>query len=331
MAQFKKGYIRAVRHVVNPSVGFSFRPDFGSEFWNYYGEVQTDTLGNTQRYSYYVNATYGIPPDGKSGSLNLGLSNNLEIKVASKRDTITGVRKVKLIDNLSLSGSYDMARDSLRWSDLSVTGRTTLFKNLQVQFTGRYSPYAIDTATGHKINKFVWETGRKLLRRENTSWNFSFRYSINSSTFADRGTSGQEDRTSEFGTDEEIAEIMMYPDEFIDWSQPWNLSFDYSLRLTSQYRWQEDGFQRQTVQSLNFNGDVNITQKWKVGFRSGYDFVTNKFTYTSFNFYRDLHCWEMRFNWIPTGGMKSWNFQINVKSPVLQDLKLTRKKDFRDF
>lgn len=336
MAQFKRGPIAAVRHVISPSAGFSFRPDFGSEFWNYWGEVQSDTTGRTQRYSYYQSGIYGAPPDGRSGSLNFGIGNNIEIKVRSKRDTVTGVRKVKLVDNLSITGSYDLAKDSLRWSSLSVSGRTTLFRNLQIQYSGRWSPYAIDSL-GRLQNKFVWDTDGKLLRRENTSWNFSMRYSINSSTIgkgkqARAGTEPDADPlTSEFGTEEELAEVMMYPDEFIDWSQPWSLSLDYSLRLTSNYRAQQEEFERTTVQSLNFSGDINLTPKWKIGFRSGYDFVDNKFTYTSFNFYRDLHCWEMRFNWIPTGGQKSWNFQINVKSQMLQDLKLTRKKDFRDF
>jgi hypothetical protein len=336
MAQFTRGPIRAVRHVVNPSIGFSMRPDFGSEFWNYFGEVQTDTTGRTQRYSYYQSGIYGSPPDGRSGSINLGISNNLEIKVRSKRDTVTGVRKVKLIESLTVNTSYDMARDSLRWSSLNVSGRTTLFRNLQVQYSGRWSPYAIDSL-GRMQNKFVWDTDGKLLRRENTSWNFSMRYSINSSTIGKgkqtkaRTEPEVDPLTSEFGTDEELAEVMMYPDQFIDWSQPWSLSLDYSLRLTSNYRAQQDEFERTTVQSLNFSGDISLTPKWKIGFRSGYDFVGNKFTYTSFNFYRDLHCWEMRFNWIPTGGQRSWNFQINVKSQMLQDLKLTRKKDFRDF
>lgn len=330
MMQFKKGPLRAFRHVVNPSAGFSFRPDFGSEFWNYYGEVQTDTTGRMQRYSYYQGATYGIPPDGRSGSLNLGISNNLEIKVRSKRDTVSGERKIKLIDNLSISTSYDLARDSLRWSNLSISGRTTLFRNLQINYRSSWSPYVIDS-TGRKINQFVWEKDRRLFKRENSEWNFGMRYSLNPSTFGGKDPGDENGRTSEFGTEDELEQIQRYPDEFIDWNQPWSLNIDYSLILTNRYIPREDIYERQTRHTVSFSGDVNITPKWKVGFRSGYDFIDNKITYTSMNIYRDLHCWEMRFNWIPFGGMKSWNFQINVKSQVLQDLKLTRKKDFRDF
>lgn len=332
MLQFKKGPLRAIRHVISPSIGFGLRPDFGSEYWNYWGTVQTDTSGRTQRYSYYQNGIWGTPQDGKSGRINLGLSNNLEIKVKSKSDTVTGMRKIKLVDNLSFSGSYDLARDSMRMSDISVSARTTLLKNLQVQFSGRWSPYAIDSL-GRTINKYVWDTDRKLLRRDNTTWNFSTRYSISSSDIGKaKNTSPEPDTEPDIGGEWfDDQDIMFNRSDFIDWNEPWSFSVDYSLRLSSQYSAKNGKFETRTVQSLSFNGDVNLTPKWKIGFQSGYDFESKKFTYTSFNFYRGLHCWEMRFVWIPTGGLKSWNFQINVKSSVLQDLKLTRRKDFRDF
>lgn len=331
LVQFKKGPLRAVRHVMNPSVGFGFRPDFATDRWKYYGQVQVDSTGKTQRYSYYQNFIWGTAPEGKSGSLNLGISNNLEIKVRSKSDTITGMKKVKLLDNLSISGSYDIARDSLKWSAVNVSGYTTLFKNLQVRYSGSWSPYAIDSI-GRLINKFVWETDRKILRRENMAWNFSMRYSLSANDVGKKQKSRQSPPPSE--AREMIGEhdMMLYDmDDFIDWNQPWNFSFDYSLALTNRYSAARQKYENQTIQTLSFNGDLNLTPKWKIGFRSGYDFESKKLTYTSFNFYRDLHCWEMRFNWIPTGGMKSWNFQINVKSAMLQDLKLTQKKDFRDY
>ncbi len=332
LMHFKRGPLRAVRHVMNPSVGFSMRPDFSAPFWGYYGDVQVDTEGNTRRYSFFQHSIYGTPPIGRSGNLNMSLSNNLEIKVRSRQDTITGERKIALIDNLTVSTSYDMARDSLRWSTVNVSARTTLFKNLQIQFSGRWSPYALDQ-TGRPINRFVWEVDRRLLRRENTSWNFSFRYSINSTTFGRRQQqpSAPVPLQTEWGTEAEQQEVMMFPEQFIDWNQPWNLNLDYSLRITNQFSPAAQKFESNTIQALSFNGDISITPKWKIAFQSGFDFVNQDFTYTSFSFYRDLHCWEMRFNWIPMGGMKSWNFQINVKSPMLQDLKLTRRKDFRDF
>lgn len=331
LLQFKRGLLRAIRHVMYPSVGFSIRPDFGAAQWGYWGEVQRDTLGNMQRYSYYQNSLYGIPPDGKSGSFNFSISNNLEVKLRSKKDTISGMRKVKLIEGFSISTSYDLARDSLRWSGVNASGRTTLLKNLQVQYSGQWSLYALDT-TGRMINRFVWDTDRKILRKENTSWNFTMSYTINSSTLAkDNPAADSGPPVSRYGTDDELEQIAIYPGEFIDWNQPWNFSFNYSLRLINQYSVRYKKFENQTVQTLSFNGDINLTPKWKIVFNSGYDFEGKRISYTSFSFHRDLHCWEMRFSWIPIGGLKSWNFQINAKSSLLQDLKLTRKKDFRDY
>ena len=126
----------------------------------------------------------------------MGISNNLEIKVRSKSDTITGMKKVKLLDNLSISGSYDIARDSLKWSAVNVSGYTTLFKNLQVRYSGSWSPYAVDSI-GRLINKFVWETDRKILRRENMAWNFSMRYSLSANDVGKKQKSRQSPPPSE--------------------------------------------------------------------------------------------------------------------------------------
>ncbi len=324
MLQSKKGPVRAIRHVMTPSVSFSLRPDFGAEkfgYWDYYytNETQTDST----RYSVFQRSIYGTPPDRNSGNLSFSLSNNLEIKVRSKKDTITGMKKIVLIDNFSITTSYDLAKDSLNWAPISMSGRTTLFKGFNIQFNGRWNLYALDDSTGKRINTFEWEKSRKLLRFENMTWNLSFRYSFSSK----RKTTP---KPSNFGTQDEKEEIIENIDQFLDWNNPWKLSFNYSFRYTHRYDPTQKANTDDIVQSIGFNGDVSVTEKWKIGFTSGYDFQDGAFTYTSLNLYRDLHCWEMRFSWIPTGFQKSWNFSINAKSPLLQDLKLQKKKDFRD-
>ncbi|MCX6234852.1 MAG: putative LPS assembly protein LptD [Bacteroidetes bacterium] len=328
MVQFRKGPLRAIRHVMTPSIGFTLRPDFGSEkfgYWKYYylDETKTDSV----HYSLYQNSIYGTPPDGKSGSFSFSLNNNLEIKVRSKKDTITGTKKVVLIDNFYISTSYDLARDSLKWAPISMSGRTKLFRNLNVQFNGRWDLYAIDDSTGTRINTFQWEKNHKLLRFDNMTWNFSLNWNLTSKNKKNPPL-GQS--PSAAGTQDEIAQIMAAPDQFLDWNNPWRINISYNLQLIR--RFDKDSFRpkNKITQTLSFNGDVNITPKWKIGFRSGYDFEGGGFSYTSFDFYRDLHCWEMRFNWIPIGPLKSWNFSINAKAPLLQDLKLQKKKDFRD-
>lgn len=323
MLQFKKGPVRAIRHVFKPSVSFSLRPDFGSPSFGYWKEVQTDTLRRFQRYSIFSDEIFGSPPDGKSGRLGFNISNNLEMKVRSRQDTVTGMKKIMLIESLTIGTSYDLARDSLKWSPVSLSARTTLFKKLQVQYSASYDPYVQDTL-GRALNKFEWDVNHRLLRRENTSWNFSLAYSFGS------GKNDKTKKKSPLATPEQMQEIATNPQGYIDWDNPWSLNFTYNLRFTGQLVPATGNVKRDMVQTLGFNGDINITPKWKLSLTSGYDFEGKKLSYTSVNVYRDLHCWEMRFNWIPTGYLKSWNFYIKVKASVLQDLKLNRKKDFRD-
>ena len=326
MKTFKHGPIKAIRHVMRPSVGFSYMPDFGRLSLGYYKMVQVDTAGTMQKYSIftdtYLRSLYGAPSTGKSGSLNFSLSNNLEMKVKSEKDTVTGVKKVMLIDNLSFGGSYNMAVDTLRWSDISISGRTTLFKKMSINYSSSWSPYAMD-ANGNRYNKYEWDVAHKLLRFKNSSWSTSLSYDLSSSKKTKK-------KAPPAGTtSSEMEEIRTNPEQFIDWDNPWNFRIDYnfsynSVSLLTGKR------QNKVIQTFRVSGDLSITQKWKITAQSGYDFESKGISYTSMSVYRDLHCWEMRFNWIPFGTIKSWNFEIKVKSSVLQDLKLTKKKDFRD-
>lgn len=329
LVQFRKGPIRAVRHVLRPSVAFSYRPDFGSSAYGYYRTVQSDTAGNVRRYSIFggdgtFNSIYGYPPEGRSGRLNFSLNNNLEMKVRSKRDTISGTRKIALIESLTLSSSYDLAKDSLNWSPLTLNARTTLFKRLQIQYSALYDPY-IKTDKRVTLNQYEWDVNGRLFRRENSSWNFSLAYSL-----TPKNKTIPAKTTTSVTSSEEAQEIINQPEEYINWNNPWSFSFTYNLRYNEQLLYPQRTMDQKIVQTLGFNGEVNITPKWKVNFTSGYDFESNKLSYTSMSVYRDLHCWEMRFNWIPIGYLRSWNFYIKVKADILQDLKLNRKKDFRD-
>jgi hypothetical protein len=315
--------------VLRPSVSFSLRPDFSNPRYGYYREVQSDALGNVTQYSIFggdasYSSVYGSPPSGRSGRVGFSFNNNLEMKVRSKSDTITGTKKIMLLESFTLGTSYDLARDSLQWSPLMLNARTTLFKKLQIQYSATFSPYQVDSK-GRAINKFEWDASRRLFRRDNSSWNFSFSYSLGSSTI-----NKPSNQSIVAAPEEEAKEIVENPESYINWNNAWNFSFSYNLRYNDNRDFIMNRMNHTLVQTLGFNGDVNITPKWKVNFNSGYDFQSNKLSYTSFSVYRDLHCWEMRFNWIPMGYMKSWNFYIKVKASILQDLKLNRKKDFRD-
>ena len=324
MIRFKKGPVRAIRHVLTPNVGFSYTPDFGDVKHGYYGSY-VDGSGRDINYSHFEGSLYGTPPGQKSGRIGIALANNLEIKVPSKKDTITGLKKIKLIENFTISGNYDLARDSLNMSLITMSGRTTLWKNFTVQYGSIWDPYAADSAGG-RINKYEWEVNRKLLRRKNTSWRLSFGYKFGAEDFKKK-------EKPENANEDEIEDIYNNMDDYVNWNIPWSLRFNYNFTYTNNldYINFEKVPKETIVQTLSLSGDINITPKWKFTFNTGWDFTQNKLSYTSINLYRDLHCWEMRFSWIPLGARQSWNFSINVKASILQDLKLNKKRDFRDY
>jgi lipopolysaccharide assembly outer membrane protein LptD (OstA) len=339
MYQFKKGAVKAIRHVVTPTASFNMRPDFGSDFWGYYQEVQKAPDGTFGRYSIFDGLLYGGPPDRRSGMISFGFNNNLEMKVRSRNDTITGTKKIGLIDNLSFNMSYDIARDTMQWSPLSIRGNTILFKKLNVTYSSSWTPYAVDSS-GRSINKFQYDVDQRLFRMSNTVWNFGLNYRFGSSDFK-KGKAKQQAPGAPLTEDaeilqnyseQEIRDIMDNPDDYINWNNAWNISLNYNLSFSNNpiYINYDREDKRTTVQTLGLSGDVSITPKWKVNFSTNYDFNSLEFGYTQIDFYRDLHCWEMRFSWIPSGQRKSWTFGINVKASILRDLKYDRKKDFRD-
>jgi len=333
MYAFKRGKIIAIRHVFTPTLSFVYTPNFGSAQYGYYRYL-TDNIHPKPipYYSIFDEGIYGTAPVAKSGSINYALANNLEMKVRSKKDTITGTKKIILIDNFTISGGYDVAKDSLNWSKVNMSGRTKLFKNLDITYASLWDPYIVDDSTKVNINKTELKVNKRLFRLSNTDWRLSLNWNLHSKT-------KKKEIASAKASQEELDMIKANPDAYVDFDQPWNITLSYSF----DYPINRDipiprippppstAKATKVIQTLNFNGDINITPKWKVGFTSGYDFIQKELSYTSVNIYRDLHCWEIAFNWIPMGLRKSYNLSIHVKSPVLQDLKLTKKKDYRDY
>ena len=334
MFNFKYGPLRALRHVINPSVAFNFRPDFGSERLGYWQQY-TDNSGYVHRYSIFEQSLYGGPVDGKSGQVRFSVGNNLEIKVKSAKDTVTGTRKITLLENLNLSMSYDLARDSLRWSDLSVSGRTTLFKNVILNYSGSFCPYEVDSL-GRKHDQLLWDTRRQLFRKDNATWSTQISVNLNNSTFKsdDKGHTGERPKGEQL-----VAPIMQSPynynpallmGTYADFSFPWNLSLNYTFSYVSKYDAALFNLKHDVTQTLSVSGSLNLTQNWRVAVSTGYDFVNHGMSYTSIDIYRDLHCWEMRFNWVPFGYYKSWNFQINIKASSLKDVKYEKRQSYLD-
>ena len=328
MFQFKKGPLKALRHVINPSVSFTYHPDFGREslgWWRQY----TDATGYVHRYSIFQNSLYGGPPDGQSGSLRFSVGNNLEIKVQNPFDSTAEVKKLALIENLTLAMAYDLAKDSLNWSALSVSGRTTLFRTLVLNYSGSFSPYVIDTL-GNLHNEFLWQKEKKLFRMDNSTWSAQISYSLNNNTFKRDGASSQgRPTTTVLQTPYNYNPVLM-TGGFVDFSVPWNLSISYNFSYVNTFVAREMKLRDQTIQSISLSGNVTFTKNWKVAMTTGYDFVNKGVSYTTVDIVRDLHCWEMRLSWVPFGYYRSWYFQINIKADALRDVKYEKRRNYQD-
>ena len=340
MFQFKNPESRvvAIRHVLSPSLGFNFTPDMTKWSPNYYDTVQVDTTGRTSVYSYFENGIYGTPSlNGRSGSLTFSLSNNIEMKVRADSDSTTDFEKIKLLDNLRFSTSYNIFADSMNLAPISLSGYTTMFDSkFKINFSGSFDPYALD-ADGRRYNAFELGNSGKPFRltRFNLGIDFSFRSrekeggSQTTQTLATRDMDMGQDELMDSQMQETEEQVLpqtmstMYPG-YVDFNIPWSLSFRYN------FNYSKPGFDSKITQTLNFNGNLKLTPKWQIGVTSGWDFEKNTLSYTSMNIFRDLHCWEMRLSWIPIGYHQSYSFTINAKASILKDLKYNKQKSWYD-
>ncbi len=301
LVQFKKGKIKAIRHVLTPNISFSYKPDFSNEKFNYYKQVQINNDGDKILYSIMENGIYGSPSRGETGNINLNINNVFEMKVNSKNDTSQSEKKIKILESLNVSTSYNLLKDSLNLSNINLNARTRILKVLDINFSSTYDPYVTNKSKNNNLNILEINKNNRLARLKNL--NTSVGLNINDKSFNKKNS----DETRSF------IEI------------PWDLRLNYNLTYNKGYNSAEFA---DTIQSLNFSGNIKISDKWKLGFRSGYDFDSKDLTYTSIDIYRDLHCWELMFNYIPFGFQRSYTLTIQVKAPSLRDLKYERKRDW---
>ena len=328
MFQFKYGPLKALRHVVNPTLSFTYHPDFGDEKYGWWQQY-TDTTGYVHRYSIFQQSLYGGPPDGRSGNLRLSIGNNLEVKVQNPFDTTADIKKIALLESFNLGMSYDLAKDSLNLSNLSVTGRTTLFRTLVFNYSGSFCPYVCDTM-GRIYNRLLWNEERRLLRTENSTWSAQLSWSLNNNTFKSGGKSGGHPTQVVLMQTPYNTDATMMIGGYVDFSVPWNLSLSYTFSHVSRYVASQLNMQHETIQSITLSGNVSLTKNWKVAASTGYDFVNKGMSYTTVDIYRDLHCWEMRFSWVPFGYYRSWFFQINIKADALHDVKYEKRQNYQE-
>ncbi len=319
---FKKGNLMALRHIMTPSVSFNYRPDFGSSRFGYFKNLQGDTSKNVTRYSIYENAVFGSPSSGRVAGIGFSVDNNVEAKVRSDADSTKNSINIPILQSLTFSGNYNFAADKFKLSTIGFSGRTSFFKEkIGINFYGTLDPYKLDNL-GNRINKYTIESG-KLARL--TNFGLSTDFSLNSKAAKQRGENLNEiDKAKQNlsrSQQDELNAISRDPNAFVDFNIPWNVSAAYS------FNYSKSGLQSSISNTLNVYGDFNVTPKWKVQYTSGYDFQANKLSLTQFSIYRDLHCWDLSFRWSPIGTYKFYSVDLKVKASILQDLKLSKRRD----
>ncbi|MBH70816.1 MAG: hypothetical protein CMP69_06295 [Flavobacteriales bacterium] len=304
LIQFPKSKITAIRHVMSPNISFNYKPDFSSSKYDYYKNVQNNINGDVISYSIMENGIYGSPSKGRNGNIGFNLNNILEVKIKSSKDTLNNTKKIKILESLNISSSYNIFKDSLKFSNINLNARTRIFNIFDINFSSIYDPYVTNKSKTNNLNQFEIINNR-LARLK--SLNTSIGLSINDKSFTNDKREDNEGEKRDF------------------YDIPWQFSSNYSLTYNKGLKSSEFS---DTIQTLNFSGNLKITPKWKIGFRSGFDFKKKELSYTTVDIYRDLHCWEMLFNWIPLGFHRSYTITIRVKADILKDLKYEKRKDW---
>lgn len=328
MYQFKKGGLNAIRHIMTPDVRFTYNPNLNGTIT---GQYFNPITGETVEYSYFDRSSFGAPTQNTEAKIGLSLRNDIEIKVRSRKDTISGTRKISIFEGLTFATDYNFAADSLKWAPLSISGRSTLFQQLYITFRFAFDPYVIGI-NGKRINQTEWKVNKRLFRFSNSVVDLSLNWTLDRNTFSRKknNSTSAAANSSIFSTDDGL------PSASDPYQNPWSLTFNYSFSYSvkdDEAFYRGESWRRYTnniINVLNARLDLSITRKWRLELTTGYDFMLKELSITEIKIFRDLHCWEMSFGWIPFGYRKGWEFTINVKAPMLQDLRYNMKRDFRD-
>ena len=345
--------VKMIRHVFTPTVSFSGAPDFSSPFFGYYGSYDyTDAQGRqqTKKYSMFPSALYGVPGQGKTGMVSVSLANNVEMKVKSDNDSI-GEKKISLIENFTVSQSYNFAADSLNWSNINTSLLLRLSRqfNLNLSATWDVYTYQLNSAGNPvRVNIPRWKAGKGLGRLSSTGTSFS--YTFNNDTFkrkkdgsknndnnnnnsnygdddnwGDDDTDGNGQQGGRSGHDHDD-DLQLTPEGYVPWEVPWSLSVNYSINYSyGNFNKQKMEYDGKITQNLSLSGNIRPTKNWEFSASASYNFDTKKIAYMNLNIARDLHCFTMRASVIPVGPYKSYNFHISIKSSLLSDLKYDKR------
>ena len=332
--------VQAIRHVITPSFSMSFSPEKGTAFngWRtleeYYdkrGSYHQESMYNIYSVTGHHNSV-SPPGRGKTGSMSFSFGNNLEAKVRDLRDTTgTGNKKVKLIDQLNLSGSYNFLADSLKMSNIGVSMSTSLFEKFSISGNLNFDPYAINER-GQRINKFNIVATGSPLRLTNASASLSFSQSGKGTINGNDGSKSTEGSSSEPADANAYRRIYYHPitGEYIPGgylyymnpNAPWSFNFSYSFNYSKSYSFTNNQLieNKRFTQTVSLSGNLKLTPRMSIQASSGFDLMAGKMTTTQITARYDLHCFNIDVSWVPTGQWKSYSFRIAANASALADL-----------
>ncbi len=314
--------ITGIRHQVTPSISYTYQPDFSKRSYGYYGRY-TDASGAEQKYSFYEREVFGGAPSEERQAISLSLGNVFEMKTASG-DSTGRENKFQLL-NLTLSTGYNFVRDSLKLDQLVVGYRTSIGQWLGIGGGStfnfyKFEPYPLSPQTGRRINKYLIKEEGRLA--ELTS--FSISLSTKLSGEKKKSTAGPTKSVEDSVRVPKSGYVGLFDSEEPDFSIPWNLDLTWNFSQS-----QPDPRVKARSSNISAGLGFNLTENWKITASGSYDILNKEFAAPQVTVYRDLHCWEMNFSWVPTGPYSNYRLEIRLKAPQLQDIKVTKQSSVR--
>lgn len=302
----KKSPIVAIRHMMTPSFSFTYSPDFGARSWGYYRDY-ANARGEITPYSIFEGGIYGAPSTGLTQSLGFNIANNIEMKVKSKSDS-TGVKKVKIFENLNVSGGYNFAAEKYKWSVFSVNAQSSFFDNkLNVNSSLTIEPYQIVFADGSDTGIRTENFGHFSLQ----GFNLQLSYPMSDAIFGKK-----EELSKKYKKKGEIRNENYYfdDDNYAHYIPTWTLNVNANYAYTK-------GLSRfgTKVATVGLDGSIKLTPYWNINGSTNYDIVNKTLAYTRLGFSRDQRSFTITFNWVPFGTVKVYDFFIGIKANILKD------------
>jgi hypothetical protein len=332
----EEAFIKAIRHRIDPLLKLTYHPDFSEEKYGYYQKI--NTRKGESKEDKFKGGPYGTPPSKASALLEAQINNVLETKIQDDDNPLGKSKKIPLAESLYGKTSYDFLADSFPLGDLKFGVRNRFLNNLiNVEYNNKYDPYIY--VNRKRVEEFAWQHGKGLGTMKEYTFKISTHVQSEKYDIAP-DTSGENDKRTEADIQNQDEEppaskkkskkqettILLDSSQYVDFDLPWQFDIAYQQNFT--YNIPLDT--KETIRQIVFNGELNITKNWKTTFSSVYDIDKKELvgSATKVGIYRDLHCWQMKFDWVPLANVQSYDFSIGIKAPLLEEVKLPHSREY---